>query len=47
MTACLPLGTSLGAFMGGFLTPYIGWRGIFVIGLLPALLTLLVRAWVP
>jgi putative MFS transporter len=47
VTACLPLGTSLGAFMGGFLTPYIGWRGIFVVGLLPALLTLLVRAWVP
>jgi MFS transporter, putative metabolite:H+ symporter len=29
------------------LTPYVGWRGIFVVGLLPALLTLLVRAWVP
>ena len=26
---------------------HIGWRGVFVIGLLPALLTLLVRAWVP
>ena len=47
VTACLPLGTSLGAFMGGFLTPYIGWRGIFVVGLLPALMTLVVRAWVP
>ncbi|MBV9829178.1 MAG: MFS transporter [Alphaproteobacteria bacterium] len=47
VTACLPLGTSLGAFMGGFFTAYIGWRGIFVVGLLPALLTLLVRAWVP
>jgi putative MFS transporter len=29
------------------LTPYIGRRGIFIVGLLPALLTLLVWAWVP
>jgi len=47
VTACLPLGTTLGAFIGGYFTAYIGWRGVFVIGLLPALLTLLVRAWVP
>jgi putative MFS transporter len=47
VTACLPLGTTLGAFLGGYLTPYVGWRGIFVIGLAPALMTLLVRAWVP
>jgi len=47
VTACLPLGTTLGAFLGGFATPYVGWRGIFVIGLLPALMTLVVRAWVP
>ena len=26
---------------------YIGWRGLFLVGLLPALLTLLIRAWVP
>jgi MFS transporter, putative metabolite:H+ symporter len=47
MTACLPLGTTLGAFIGGYATPYIGWRGVFVIGLLPALLTLfsLVLTW--
>ena len=47
VTACLPLGTTLGAFLGGYLTPYIGWRGVFAVGLAPALLTLLVRAWVP
>ena len=47
VTACLPLGTTLGAFLGGYLAPHIGWRGVFVVGLLPALLTLLVRAWVP
>jgi len=25
----------------------VGWRGLFVVGLLPAALTLLIRAWVP
>jgi MFS transporter, putative metabolite:H+ symporter len=47
VTSCLPLGLTLGAILGRFLTPYIGWRGLFVVGLLPALLTLLIRAWVP
>jgi putative MFS transporter len=47
VTSCLPLGLTLGALLGRFLTPYIGWRGLFLVGLLPALLTLLIRAWVP
>jgi putative MFS transporter len=47
VTSCLPLGLTLGAILGRFLAPYIGWRGLFVVGLLPALLTLLIRAWVP
>jgi MFS transporter, putative metabolite:H+ symporter len=47
VTSCLPLGLILGAILGRFLTPYIGWRGLFVVGLLPASLTLLIRAWVP
>ncbi|MBV8888351.1 MAG: MFS transporter [Alphaproteobacteria bacterium] len=47
VTAFLPLGTALGAFLGGYLAPSVGWRGVFVVGLLPALLTFLVRAWVP
>ena len=46
-TTMLPVGVLLGAFLGGFATPYIGWRGLFAIGLLPALLTLYIRAWVP
>jgi putative MFS transporter len=37
----------LGATCGAYLGPVIGWRGLFLIGLLPALLTLLIRAWVP
>lgn len=47
VTSCLPLGLTLGAVLGRFLTPYIGWRGLFAVGLLPALLTLLIRSWVP
>jgi putative MFS transporter len=47
VTAFVPVGTMLGAIMGGYLTPFVGWRGLFLLGLLPALLTLLVRAWVP
>ena len=33
--------------LGAYLAPIIGWRGLFVIGLMPALITLLIRAWVP
>jgi MFS transporter, putative metabolite:H+ symporter len=47
VTSCLPLGLTLGAVLGRFLTPYVGWRGLFAVGLLPALLTLLIRSWVP
>jgi len=46
-TTMLPVGVLLGAFLGGYMTPYIGWRGLFAVGLLPALLTLYIRAWVP
>lgn len=46
-TTMLPVGVLLGAALGGFATPYIGWRGMFAVGLLPALLTLYIRAWVP
>ena len=46
-TALLPAGTLLGALSGAFLEQSVGWRGLFVVGLLPAALTLLIRAWVP
>jgi putative MFS transporter len=46
-TTMLPAGVLLGAALGAWATPYIGWRGLFAIGLLPALLTLYIRAWVP
>jgi MFS transporter, putative metabolite:H+ symporter len=47
VTSCVPLGNMLGAILGAYLAPVVGWRGLFVVGLLPALLTLLIRAWVP
>ena len=46
-TALLPMGTLLGAVSGAYLESLIGWRGLFVVGLMPAALTLLIRAWVP
>jgi putative MFS transporter len=46
-TSLLPAGTLLGALAGAYLEPSVGWRGLFIVGLIPALLTLLIRAWVP
>ena len=47
VTVFVPVGVLLGALCGAYLVPLIGWRGVFAVGMLPALLTLLVRAWVP
>lgn len=47
VTVFVPVGILLGSVMGAFLAPLIGWRGLFAVGVLPALLTLLVRVWVP
>ncbi|HVH82114.1 MAG TPA: MFS transporter [Stellaceae bacterium] len=46
-TTLLPAGTLLGALASAYLEPHIGWRGLFVVGLLPAGMTLMIRAWVP
>jgi len=47
VTAAIPLGIGIGAVLGAYLAPVIGWRGLFAFGLLPAAMTLLIRAWVP
>ena len=47
VTSCLPFGGMIGAVLGCIFAPVIGWRGLFVVGLMPALITLLIRAWVP
>ena len=45
VTALIPAGTLLGSLSAAFLTPLIGWRGLFLIGMAPALLALLFRLW--
>lgn len=47
VTAAVPVGMLLGSMIAAFLSHWIGWRGLFGIGLAPALLTLVIRAWVP
>ncbi|MBZ5645055.1 MAG: MFS transporter [Acidobacteriia bacterium] len=47
VTAAVPIGVLLGAALGAYATPYVGWRGLFAIGMVPGLLTLIIRAWVP
>jgi putative MFS transporter len=46
-TVLLPAGNILGAVSGAYLAPAIGWRGLFLVGLTPALLVLMIRYWVP
>src|ERR1700732_3779230 len=46
VTCVIPLGVGLGAVLGSFLGSG-EWRLLFAIGVLPALLVLLVRVWVP
>jgi putative MFS transporter len=46
-TTMLPAGFLLGALLGRYATPTIGWRGLVLCGLVPAALTLMIRVWVP
>src|SRR6202522_3095530 len=46
VTCVIPLGVGLGGFLGATIGNG-GWRLLFAIGVLPALLVLLVRVWVP
>src|SRR5437763_1081457 len=41
------IGYVLGAISGAYLAPVIGWRGLCLVGLSPALLVLMIRYWVP
>jgi putative MFS transporter len=47
VTVFIPLGVMIASTFAAFATNLIGWRGLFLVGLFPALFTLLVRAWVP
>jgi MFS transporter, putative metabolite:H+ symporter len=43
----LPAGPLVAAALSASLGPIIGWRGLFVIGVLPALMAFVIRVWVP
>jgi putative MFS transporter len=47
VTAFIPVGVMIGSLFGGYLAPAVGWRGLFAVGVLPALAVLVVRVWVP
>lgn len=47
VTAFIPIGTLLASTSAAYLTPFIGWRGLFLVGLIPVLLALMIRVWVP
>ncbi|HET6197954.1 MAG TPA: MFS transporter, partial [Acetobacteraceae bacterium] len=46
VTAVIPLGVGMGAVLAAFM-PGDNWRYLFLIGLAPSLLVLLIRLWVP
>ena len=46
-TTLLPAGNVIGAISGAYLAPTIGWRSLFLVGLAPAVLVLMIRYWVP
>ncbi len=41
------IGYMLAAVAAGYVIPHYGWRGLFVLAALPALMVLPIRAWVP
>jgi len=45
--ALVPGGALLAATFSAFVGDIVGWRGLFALGLLPALLAFLIRLWVP
>jgi putative MFS transporter len=47
VTVFIPLGVMIASSFAAFTTDSIGWRGLFLVGVVPAAFTLVVRAWVP
>jgi putative MFS transporter len=43
----LPLGPLLAAAMAAWFGTMLGWRGMFAVGLVPALMAFVIRVWVP
>jgi putative MFS transporter len=47
VTVFIPLGVMIASSFAAFFTDAIGWRGLFLVGLAPALFTRVIRGWVP
>src|SRR3984957_3777706 len=47
VTVFIPLGVMIASSFAAFTTDMFGWRFLFLIGLLPAAFTLVIRGWVP
>ena len=43
----VPIGLLIGSFLAAYLVPTIGWRGLFMVGAVPAVLTLFIRSTIP
>jgi MFS transporter, putative metabolite:H+ symporter len=43
----LPAGPLAAGLFSAWLGPIIGWRGLFALGVLPALMAFVIRVWVP
>jgi putative MFS transporter len=47
VTTLLPAGSMLAGLAAWQLLPIVGWRGLFVVGLVPLVLVFMIRYWVP
>src|SRR6266581_4556872 len=47
VTTMLPAGGMLAGFAAWLLLPIVGWRGLFLVGLVPLVLVFMIRYWVP
>jgi putative MFS transporter len=47
VTTLLPGGSMLAGFAAWQLLPIVGWRGLFLVGLVPLVLVFMIRYWVP
>src|ERR1700726_27116 len=47
VTTLLPAGSMLAGVVAWQLLPIVGWRGLFLVGLVPLVLVFMIRYWVP
>src|SRR6266566_5084865 len=47
VTTLLPGGGMLAGLVAAWLLPLVGWRGLFLVGLVPLVLVFMIRYWVP